>query len=203
MPAPSNPPKKARTIDPQGKRAAVLAAAEKQFAAKGYEATSIADIAAEADVAVGSVYRLFADKAALLEALHASMEEHLVEAMNTAWFSSSAPRMQRFEAMYGAIFDAAAELARAMPVYEMTHHRAPEDAARPRERVVRAIEAIYSDAAASGELASHPTSDVAHIMHGLVEGGMRTWMSAPTRARRDELVALLAGLTRRAFAPPN
>ena len=43
----------------QGKREAILAAARTLFAQKGYEETTIADIAREAGIAVGTVYLYF------------------------------------------------------------------------------------------------------------------------------------------------
>lgn len=59
---------------PQQKRSrraleALLFAAVKMFARDGYEATTIASIAAEAGVTVASLYRRFADKSALFRAL--------------------------------------------------------------------------------------------------------------------------------------
>jgi AcrR family transcriptional regulator len=62
--------RKART------RAALLAAARKLFAARGVEPTTIAEIADEADVAVGSFYNYFSTKDELLAALlQASLAE--------------------------------------------------------------------------------------------------------------------------------
>src|SRR6476646_5533880 len=68
--APPRPPaggrverRKART------REALLAAARRLFAAQGVETTTIAEIAEEADIAVGSFYNYFATKDELLTAL--------------------------------------------------------------------------------------------------------------------------------------
>jgi AcrR family transcriptional regulator len=55
--------RKART------RAALLAAARTLFASRGMEQTTIAEIAAQADVATGSFYNYFSTKEQLLEAL--------------------------------------------------------------------------------------------------------------------------------------
>jgi AcrR family transcriptional regulator len=55
--------RKART------RAALLAAARRRFAARGVDATTVAEIAEEADVAVGSFYNYFETKDELLAAL--------------------------------------------------------------------------------------------------------------------------------------
>jgi AcrR family transcriptional regulator len=50
-------------------RVGLIAAAQRLFAAKGIEAATIAEIAEEADIAVGSFYNYFESKDALLEAL--------------------------------------------------------------------------------------------------------------------------------------
>lgn len=53
-------------------RAGLIAAAQRLFAAKGIEATTISEIAEEADIAVGSFYNYFETKDDLLAALLAS-----------------------------------------------------------------------------------------------------------------------------------
>src|SRR3954463_4368696 len=69
--------RKARTV------AAILDAAERHFLARGYEATKIDEIAADADVAVGSIYNHFESKeglyAALLERALARFEAYMQE----------------------------------------------------------------------------------------------------------------------------
>jgi AcrR family transcriptional regulator len=46
----------------EGKRQAILAAAKRHFAAKGFHGTAVSDIAREADLPVGSLYTYFAGK---------------------------------------------------------------------------------------------------------------------------------------------
>lgn len=56
-------------------RARILAAAEEEFAEKGYEGARIADIAARAGCSVGAVYFRFKDKSALFLAIVESFAE--------------------------------------------------------------------------------------------------------------------------------
>ncbi len=56
----------------------VLNAAEQVFAESGYDGATIRDIAARADVAVGSVYRVFEGKTELYLAVHQRHSEELV-----------------------------------------------------------------------------------------------------------------------------
>src|SRR5207237_1140529 len=61
--------RKARTV------AAILDAAERHFLERGYEATKVDEIAADADVAVGSLYNHFGSK----DGLYAALLEHALE----------------------------------------------------------------------------------------------------------------------------
>ena len=72
-------------MNPEGSRAAVMAAGEKLFSSHGYTNTSMADIARAADVAAGTLYRLFPDKPSLLAALHSAMEDRFIAAMKEGW----------------------------------------------------------------------------------------------------------------------
>ena len=55
--------------DPDDRRAALRAVARAEFARRGYEATTIRDIAAAAGLGIGSVYRLIDSKEALLASI--------------------------------------------------------------------------------------------------------------------------------------
>lgn len=59
------PLRRPRAHDPEGRRSAVLAAARRLFAARGYAQTSVRAIAAEADVNLGLVSTYFGGKEAL------------------------------------------------------------------------------------------------------------------------------------------
>lgn len=77
----------ARRALQEERRAQILAAAARVFARKGFERATVGDVAAEAGVAAGSIYRYFRNKADLLvgiprqvvlpaaQALHAVMAE--------------------------------------------------------------------------------------------------------------------------------
>jgi AcrR family transcriptional regulator len=74
--SPQRPPgrlalKKSRT------RAAILAAAERQFSEKGFDDTAVQEIAAEADIGAGTVYGYFESKEEILRAI---VSQHQAEA---------------------------------------------------------------------------------------------------------------------------
>jgi AcrR family transcriptional regulator len=53
----------------EGKRRAILEAAKRLFAARGFDATSVADLAREVELPVGSLYTYFDNKGAILSTL--------------------------------------------------------------------------------------------------------------------------------------
>jgi AcrR family transcriptional regulator len=71
--------------DKEGRRTDILAAAKKVFAAKGYHATTVADIAKAAKLSYGSIYWYFDSKDALfhalMEAQGQALRRHVTEAM--------------------------------------------------------------------------------------------------------------------------
>jgi AcrR family transcriptional regulator len=81
----ANPPRQQRTRLAADR---VLAAAEGLLARGGDEELTIQAVAAEAQVSVGGIYRLFHDKAALVRAVHdrvmARMEDELVNALRSS-----------------------------------------------------------------------------------------------------------------------
>ena len=68
----------------EDKRAQILAAAVRVFAAQGYEATRVGDIAKDAGVAYGLVYHYFGSKDAVLEAVFREQWGRLLAAMALA-----------------------------------------------------------------------------------------------------------------------
>ena len=64
---------KRRSLSPEARRAAILAAALEEFTARGYEGARLDDVARRAGVAKGTIYLYFADKEALFQELVRSM----------------------------------------------------------------------------------------------------------------------------------
>src|ERR1041384_8698515 len=64
---------KPRSLPPEARRAAILAAALEEFTARGYEGARLDDVAKRAGIAKGTIYLYFADKEALFQELVRSM----------------------------------------------------------------------------------------------------------------------------------
>jgi AcrR family transcriptional regulator len=114
------------------KRRAILSAAERQFARKPYHEVTLEEIAAEAEVAKGTLYLYFASKTDLYLAL-------IVE--------SFGPMIERLEEQADAIAEKSAWSAIAMVVKELLHfkreHAALHEVLRETSRASQ--EAIFSD----------------------------------------------------------
>jgi TetR/AcrR family transcriptional regulator, cholesterol catabolism regulator len=77
--------------DGAGRRAQVLAAAAREFSAKGYEASSLRNIAAAAGVLAGSLYHHFRSKDDLFATVHAEGIRQLHEALDRSLAGLSDP----------------------------------------------------------------------------------------------------------------
>ena len=190
--------KKRRRIDPSGKRDAILKAGEMLFAAQGYTNTSIADIAAQAGVAVGTVYRLFPDKSALLATLHRAMENRFIGAMLEGWRSQT-NYSDRFDFMIDALFLEASNMRHIMSLYALTRDIAQTTDYVPGQNIVKVITELYEQGAKTKAYVDLEPLTVANIAHGMVDGAMRTWMENPTENRKEEVVSVLKLLFRRSF----
>lgn len=185
-------------MDPDGKRAAIMAAGEALFAANGYSGTTMADIARTAGVAVGSVYRLFPDKPSLLAALHAAMEDKFIAAMTAGWTATPAHR-DKFGPMIDALMAEAERTRETMALYAMTREMLGATDYVPGARMVAAIAAQYASGIAAGAFHDHPPVIAASIAQGMVGGAMQAWMMDPTRAQKDAVTRDLKALFNRAF----
>ena len=81
-------PARARKVEPEARRQAILDAALHVFAERGFEAARLDDVAARAGVAKGTLYLYFRDKEALFEELVRSAVSPIIEAVSRA---ASAP----------------------------------------------------------------------------------------------------------------
>ena len=179
-----------RTHDPVGKRQAILVAAADLFVQQGYERTSIAEIAKRADVAVGSVYRQFSDKVAILSALHVDLEYELISIMENAW-NTDRPYQDRFRPMFAALFSALTERHAIMPILTLTKELVGQKTYVPGKAMIDAIRDMYQAGVAIGELRAYPPEFMPSILHGMVNGGLSAWVEHPTADNEQAVVAIL------------
>ncbi len=181
-------------MNPEGKRTAILAAGETLFALQGFTGTSMAEIAAQADVAVGTLYRLYADKQALLTALHVQMEDRFTAVIKQSWASTDEPSA-RFDAMIDAILNEVEAVGAIMPMYTMTRDVMTGAGFIPGSKMIEVIQTNYARGVRKGEFIGYDPKIAASIAHGMVEGAMR----ARTTSTRKKVASELKALFRRAF----
>ena len=101
----ADPPPRPERADAARNRARVLAAAERLFAARGASEVSMEDIAREAGVGKGTLYRRYPDRAALALALLDEHERRLQEQLlgGPPPLGPGAPPAQRLAAFYAAM----------------------------------------------------------------------------------------------------
>ena len=88
-------PARARKVEPEARRQAILDAALSVFAERGFEAARLDDVAARAGVAKGTLYLYFRDKEALFEELVRSAVSPIIEAVSRAASAPDVPAGSR------------------------------------------------------------------------------------------------------------
>lgn len=95
---------RARKIEPEARRQAILTAALAVFAEHGFEAARLDDVAARAGVAKGTLYLYFAHKEALFEALIRSAISPVMERFAKLAAAPDLPPLRAIEAFF-ALFE--------------------------------------------------------------------------------------------------
>lgn len=157
-------------MNPTAKYAAILAAATELFADPGYDRTSIADIAGKAGVAVGSVYRLFEDKRAVLAAVHDAVEDQFIAAIQEGWGTEGTVQT-RMATIAAGLFATAGRLSQiAMVLSEQRFDGAKSR--NSKQRTVSAIAQIVEDGISKGLIRDVPSLPTAEIGYGVVSGAV-------------------------------
>ena len=192
---------KKKRFDPERRRLAIMNVAEQLFAQQGYEGTSTTEIAKAADVAVGTIFKHFGDKPSLLAALHQRLEAEFVEAMTNAWHSQT-DYPNKFEKMFRALFKVADRRQDVMPIYAMTKELKAGPEHPSGQTIVLQIKELYQVGIKAGALVDHPPDVIAHMMHGMVDGAMKVWMSNPTVTLRNKAIKTLSAVAVRSLCKP-
>ena len=162
------------------KTEAILDAAKAHFAAHGFEATRLSEVAKDAGVAVGTIYLRYECKAELLTGVLQRAEQSFADAMDSpeVW---KTPFPERFGSLVGAIFLAASiekDLAQLMALSTYAAKTGDQE----KSQVLDMIEAHMRDGVERSELRDDVDLVLAARMaHGMVEGAMSEMMANPSR----------------------
>ena len=155
-------------------RRAILDAALVLFADKGYHGTAVPEIARAAGIATGTIYRHFAGKEELVNALYCECKASLMTALLAEFPFSAAPRDQ-----FHALWQRLAAFARVQPrafFFLELHHHAPyldQTSRRLEENSLRPIGDFIAKTAASGITKSMAPAALVSIVWGAFVGLVR------------------------------
>jgi AcrR family transcriptional regulator len=186
-------------------RQSLLEAAERTFAARGYEGTRMQDVAAEAGLALASVYGLVAGKEELYAEVHRMRGAVLLERATVA----AAGAGSAFGALEASV-RAYTEFLVDHPDYLTLHlHESQPWALEPRftsdeqgrlwrSGLALAVE-VFRAAVAEGSVVDESPSLLARLMIAAHQVFLGEWVSTGMREPREQLIARMLRHLRRAF----
>lgn len=185
-------------------RTLVLDAAERVFAAKGYEGAKIKDVADEAGLALGTVYTVYESKRDVFVAVH----EHRGGAMVAAVVAAMAGVDSPFDAITTGL-SAALGFYHAHPAYLRMHLYSGTSWATPRldvpeerevyERGLAPLAAIFADARTRGQLVDEDPETCGRLLPALLQVYLAEWVAEDFRTPPDALASRIDRQIRRSF----
>ena len=173
-----------------GKREAIIASATALFLRKGYEETTVADIAEGAGIAVGSIYRHVADKVSLLDEVRTHLAGEVASVMRPALLAPGAEKA-RIEAMVDAVFEAIRRepnMLRFLALPPRDAANAPDDRLTT-DPMALALEAALAERVHIGRILASTARSVARLGHGMMLAGL---MHDEPEALKNALANLFA-----------
>jgi AcrR family transcriptional regulator len=183
---PRSPARRPRRRAPEEKRARLLAAARRLFAARGYAATTTAQLAKAAGVAEGTVFHHFASKRALLAAVASEygrgLARHMFEGREGSPGELEAEPILRRAFAYVREQGALSRLLALAP--DPTEWNAARGASR--REIVSALEAAFSVWRGRGNLRAYHPRITAELLFALVEAALTECFVRGDGSREEE-----------------
>lgn len=155
--------------DTRSKQRAILDAARTLIAKQGYEETTIAQIAADAGVAVGTVYLYFRNKRELYTSVSIDWVETIAQALQDPRILAL-PIKQVPRAMIETSFSICHEKSNLMPLFQVDIQSSEEMRVHKEAEalITKALTLFFSSAIERGQLAPFDTTMYAKIIFGMV-----------------------------------
>ena len=186
QPNPSTPARKTRA-DAQRNRERILEIAKKAFSARG-AATSLDDIASQADVGPGTLYRHFPTRNALIEAVYRSEVEKLAAAAQH--FAETMPPLRALRAWMLLFIDHVSEKKLIVPAMETVPGGSMRLVEGSRNLIHSAFVSSVERATASGDLrADTDPEDLVRALVGVFHTTALPGWEASARRIVDILIA--------------
>jgi AcrR family transcriptional regulator len=157
----------------QSKRQAIIEAALDIFAKQGYEETTIAQIAAAAGVAVGTVYLYFHNKREIYTQASIDWTKRMAVALQDPRIISL-PVQQVPRAMIETVFRLCHENSKMMSIFQVDI-QSPEELRQHKDAdgaITGAVDSFLRSAIESGQLAPFDTVMYAKILFGMVHSAL-------------------------------
>lgn len=163
--------------DRELRRNEILKAALELFAKKGYEGTTMAEIAAATQQAVGTLYKFFKDKHDLYQALVAEtvvdFENQLVNALRSQ--GDEVQRIHRFIEVGSQMFVLHLPMARVYfghtaAAFLFAPAGLEDEAYKSYQRIVQALEGVFREGVASGKFTNIDPAVLALGLEGIHNG---------------------------------
>lgn len=182
------------------RRAQLLVAARDVFAAQGYHAAAMDDIAEKAGVSKPVLYQHFPGKLELYRALLTTYADELVGRVQQA-IAATPDNEARVHAAVSAYFDFVAGEGQAYRlVFESDLRGEPEAAAVVDGALTRCIDSVASAVTADAGLDTPRARLLAVGLVGLSQVAAQYWLDSDQDVPRDEAVGLMSGLAWRGLA---
>jgi AcrR family transcriptional regulator len=197
-------PEPIRGDDTRDKRQAILHAGRELFASKGYEDTTIAQIAQAAGVAVGTVYLYFANKHDILVDVCLALNAEIARVIQSPAILAL-PLRQVPRALIEETFRSSREHMRLMTFYQI-EAESPAELERLRaskQQIADALDAYFQRLIAQRQLPAFDTAAYAEMLNDLVSAVLQQCFAYERGAReafyRESVIELIERLF---FGPP-
>jgi AcrR family transcriptional regulator len=182
------------------RRAQLLVAARDVFAAQGYHAAAMDDIAEKAGVSKPVLYQHFPGKLELYRALLTTYADELVQRVTGA-IGRTSDNQERVQAAVTAYFDFVAGEGQAYRlVFGSDLRSEPEAAAVVDNALTRCIDVVADAVTTDAGLDTPRARLLAVGLVGLSQVTAQYWLDSDQRVPRDEAVSLMSGLAWRGLA---
>ncbi|WP_433278756.1 TetR/AcrR family transcriptional regulator [Pseudonocardia xinjiangensis] len=196
----SAPAQRGGRLSRTARRAQLLLAARDVFAAHGYHAAAMDDIAERAGVSKPVLYQHFPGKLELYRALLTTYADELVTRVEQA-IGTTTDNQERVHGAVSAYFDFVAGEGQAYRlVFESDLRSEPEAAAVVDGALTRCIDSIADAVTTDAGLDAARARMLAVGLVGLSQVAARYWLDSDQAVPRDEAVALMSSLAWRGLA---
>jgi AcrR family transcriptional regulator len=172
------------------KRDAIIGAARELFTTVGYETTTMARVAREAGVAVGTVYLYFNNKNDLLFAVKSGWEQEVMAALMRPELSAI-PFHRRVRPLIEAAFDICARHTEMVQLMGMQAQMIGEHAS-PTPPIYAVMKAFLDELREAGAIRDMDTQAAAVLAYGMVNGALQQCFMVEGGKNRSAYVDALA-----------